>query len=392
MQADEKDVLKVGLEIYGKQNLDFVNCEEEYIMKKRKLCLLLYIILTISMLAGCKNQTDKEQNADGMTKAEAEKVDNKSERTSSGHETKDSETEAKEEDTTDVSDNTQASQEQTKKTDTPVNTQETKEQTQIPVETAENIITEPPISKYSYADMSNVMYAISAVNVRNLPSVDGERIGTLNGGQEILVTGQCNETGWYRVNFNDRTGYVSNNYLGTEKPIEKSTEIPTTEKPAAQAPEIPNQTGPSGLIAPANLANISSLKKRCTNEEFQAAYNVAVEIVTPLIGLSREEQLIGIAEAIRNLFDSGRVQYSVEAPHYDDPYGYFVTGVGSCAGCARATGLCLNMLNIPYEHVNENQWSHQWCRVNVNGVYWICDAYGLYVGPEWEPYKHPYLD
>ncbi len=26
VQADEKDVIKVGLEIYGKQNLDFVDC------------------------------------------------------------------------------------------------------------------------------------------------------------------------------------------------------------------------------------------------------------------------------------------------------------------------------------------------------------------------------
>lgn len=41
---------------------------------------------------------------------------------------------------------------------------------------------------------------------------------------------------------------------------------------------------------------------------------MAVNIVTPLIGLSREEQLMGIASAIRDLFDSGKVQYSVEAP------------------------------------------------------------------------------
>ena len=64
----------------------------------------------------------------------------------------------------------------------------------------------------------------------------------------------------------------------------------------------------------------------------------------------------------------------------------------SCAGCTRATGLCLNMLGIPYEHVNENQWSHQWCRVKMDdGSYWICDAYGLYCGPEPAPYQHPYF-
>ena len=50
------------------------------------------------------------------------------------------------------------------------------------------------------------------------------------------------------------------------------------------------------------------------------------------------------------------------------------------------------MLGIPYEHVNENQWDHQWCRVPMDdGTYWICDAYGLYCGPEPAPYQHPYL-
>ena len=69
-----------------------------------------------------------------------------------------------------------------------------------------------------------------------------------------------------------------------------------------------------------------------------------------------------------------------------------LTGPSSERGCTRTTGLCLNMLGIPYEHVNENQWSHQWCRVPMpDGSYWICDAYGLYCGPEPAPYQHPYL-
>ena len=85
------------------------------------------------------------------------------------------------------------------------------------------------------------------------------------------------------------------------------------------------------------------------------------------------------------------MSYSTDIPHYNDPYGYFVLGVASCAGYTRATGLCLNILGIPYEHVNENQWGHQWCRVNINGTYWICDAFGLYCGPEPAPYQHPYL-
>lgn len=119
-------------------------------------------------------------------------------------------------------------------------------------------------------------------------------------------------------------------------------------------------------------------------------YAEAVKLVTPYAGLSMEQQLTGIAQSLRQRFDSG-MSYSMTSSHYNDPYGYFIEGSASCAGCTRATGLCLNILGIPYEHVNENQYSHQWCRVNVNGTYWICDAYGLYCGPEPSPYIHPYF-
>ena len=138
------------------------------------------------------------------------------------------------------------------------------------------------------------------------------------------------------------------------------------------------------------LANLKSLRKNATDAELKQAYDIAVELVTPYAKLSREKQLCGIATELRRLFDSG-MSYSMSDPHYNDPYGYFVLGTASCAGCARATGLCLNILGIPYEHVNENQYSHQWCRVNINGTYWICDAYGLYCGPEPGPYAHPYF-
>lgn len=146
-----------------------------------------------------------------------------------------------------------------------------------------------------------------------------------------------------------------------------------------------------GVLVPIDqLANLKSLKKKQTDAEFAQAYNVASQIVTPLVGLPKEDQLINIAVYLRYLFDSG-MMYSMSTPHYNDPYGYFILGSASCAGCTRATGLCLNILGIPYEHVNENQYTHQWCRVNVDGTYWICDAYGLYCGPEPAPYAHPYF-
>lgn len=154
----------------------------------------------------------------------------------------------------------------------------------------------------------------------------------------------------------------------------------------------PTQAELSAAFSPVpldKLANYRSIKKKQTSAEFQQAYNIALDIVAPLAGLSREQQLIGIAHALRSRFDARGGKYSTSDNHYNDPYGYLVLGVSSCAGSTRTTGLCLNILGIPYEHVNENKWAHQWCRVNINGTYWICDPFGLYVGPEPAPYSHP---
>lgn len=160
----------------------------------------------------------------------------------------------------------------------------------------------------------------------------------------------------------------------------------------AQRKAIALEKAPFQPVPISQLQNLASLKKKCTDAEFQEAYDAALAVVTPLADLPREDQLTGIAVALRAMVDSGKVVYTTSVPHYNDPYGYFVAGVSSCAGCTRATGLCLNVLGIPYEHVNENQWDHQWCRVKMDdGTYWICDAYGLYCGPEPAPYQHPYL-
>ena len=71
---------------------------------------------------------------------------------------------------------------------------------------------------YTYSELSQTMYAKSAVNVRDLPSTDGKKIGSLKASQEIVVTGKCDQTGWYRFELNNTTGYVSDKYIVSEKP------------------------------------------------------------------------------------------------------------------------------------------------------------------------------
>ena len=144
------------------------------------------------------------------------------------------------------------------------------------------------------------------------------------------------------------------------------------------------------IIAMNKLERYSYFRKYMSESEMTQAYNVAKSLLEPIRGLSRKDQVIQIAVILRRWFDNG-MTYTMKLKHYNDPYGYFVLKWGSCAGCARATGMCLNMLGFSYEHVNENQYSHQWARVKVGNEYWICDAYGLYVGKEPAVRKHPYL-
>ncbi len=148
----------------------------------------------------------------------------------------------------------------------------------------------------------------------------------------------------------------------------------------------------NGIVTIDKLQNYTSLKKKMTDAEFQTAYNEALKIVQPLVGLSREEQAMGIMTALRNMVDSGQVAYSTSYPHYNDAYGYLVNHVASCAGSTRTTGLCLNMLGINYEHVHENQWCHQWCRADLDGTTWVVDPYAYTCTSEAYAYWHPLAD
>lgn len=97
--------------------------------------------------------------------------------------------------------------------------------------TAEPVIAETATAAdagYTYSELSQTMYAKSAVNVRDLPSTDGKKIGSLKVSQEITVTGKCDQTGWYRFDLNGTTGYVSDKYIVSEKPVSNVTANTTT--------------------------------------------------------------------------------------------------------------------------------------------------------------------
>jgi uncharacterized protein YkwD len=90
-------------------------------------------------------------------------------------------------------------------------------------ETETEVVAESDSTDYTYTDLSATMYADSSVSVRDLPSTDGNKLGSLSANQEVTVTGQCNETSWYRIEYKNGVGYVSNKYLSEEKVATTST-------------------------------------------------------------------------------------------------------------------------------------------------------------------------
>lgn len=59
---------------------------------------------------------------------------------------------------------------------------------------------------------------------------------------------------------------------------------------------------------------------------------------------------------------------------YSQAYGVFIAGSSSCAGCTRALGLVLTLMGYSWTHVNENQYTHQWCRLTMDGEVGYADG------------------
>lgn len=109
--------------------------------------------------------------------------------------------------------------------------------------------TEPPKPSYTFADMNATKYAKSTVNVRNLPDKTGNKVGSLSQNEMVTVTGRCNETGWYRIKFNNGDAYVADAFLVDEK-IVVVQEPPKETKSS----EVTTNTGKNSANSNANTA------------------------------------------------------------------------------------------------------------------------------------------
>lgn len=124
-------------------------------------------------------------------------------------------------------------------------------------------------AKYTYKDISSIKYAKSTVNVRDIPDSTGNRLGGLSTNDEVQVTGQCNETQWYRIEYMGGVGYVSNSFLVDEKNADSSTQTPvaTTSDPVVDSEISSNEVVQTGTSTTDNVTTSTPETNSVSNAE-----------------------------------------------------------------------------------------------------------------------------
>ena len=274
-------------------------------MKKKIVMALLITAMTASVFAGCGNRMEGDGRVQAMADAESSQDGNVDNRESGADGTGAMESEQEE---------TAEPTEEPSAEETPEPTAEPEtgaeapsdgnadesgsvtqtgqsgsaDQTDEADQTGTNTGEETADSPYTINEMSSTMYAKSAVNVRNQPSTDGEKVGRLAYGQEVTVTGQCEETGWYQIELNGEAAFVSNSYIVAEKPATTTTKTTQTA----------NNTGSqgSGSGQTTNQGTNSGTAAK-TDDTAVDAQNVSGEFVALL---NADRQAMGLSTVTAN--------------------------------------------------------------------------------------------
>lgn len=184
-------------------------------MKRKILSMLMVLVLMGVMIGGC-GKDETPDKTDVIASVEKEVSTETEETTNEVETTKESTVESTEEPT----DEATAQPEETPSVE-------------VTLEPTEEV---PPQPQFTFTDLSQTMYAANSVNVRDLPSTDGTKLGGLSTNQEVAVTGQCNETSWYRISYNNGEAFVSDKYLVTEKVVTQPVETAQSGGEVAQQP------------------------------------------------------------------------------------------------------------------------------------------------------------
>lgn len=179
------------------------------------------------------------------------------------------------------------------------------------------------------------LYAQTNVNIRSLPSTDGEKLGTLRKNQEVIGLGEA-VNGWQKIRYNESVAYVSAQYLGKEKVETQSTQQPGTQMQVdeitADDLSLPAGFDPNGIVVVIDpghqgkgnsqkepdgpgsstmKAKVSSGATGCVTKQYEYVLNLEVSLKLKDELLARGYQVVMIRETHSiNISNSERAKFA----------------------------------------------------------------------------------
>lgn len=171
-------------------------------------------------------------------------------------------------------------------------------------------------------------------------------------------------TGYYKV-----TAVVTMDEKDFEGPQPETPVSATTEAATYYGGQTGTGTAGSGTAGAGSSGDKSgqSSNTGLSSAQKQAQARAVAQQIAAGIGTQGTdlERVAKAAQAVSAY--CSKATYTTEGSDYSQAYGVFIKGEYSCAGATRALGMVLECMGYKWEHVNPNQWTHQWCKVTMDG-------------------------
>lgn len=258
----------------------------------------------------------------------------------------------------------------------------------VRTEELEKVFTQTGFVYEEYRVKESSACIIERVALRSVPSQAGGEIAVLEAGREVTINGKARTAGksdiWLRVRCDGMEGYVLYQYVGRANTV-ASTSTPTpTPKPTSTPTPTPRPTStptpkPTSTPIPTPRPTSAPTTRELSAAEKEAeARKVAMEVAIYVLSVYPcESDWVKINEASKIVAEyCSQCTYTMEGKDYCEAYGVFVKGEFSCAGATRALGMVLDCMGYDWVHANPNQYSHQWCIVEMDGQTGWADGQG----------------
>ncbi|MDE6141857.1 MAG: hypothetical protein K2G03_04570, partial [Bacilli bacterium] len=133
--------------------------------------------------------------------------------------------------------------------------------------------------------------------------------------------------------------------------------------------------------------DVSTKKGRLALAKAEAKV-IVKKIIKPGMSDAEKAQAIStylyenVARQLNQSSEAYKTNYGNEA------YAALVMKIAACSGFCKAVTLLCDEAGLKSQHINANQWTHQWNKVYVDGKWQVLDAQLGYFGGD----NHPYLE